>query len=65
MRVTQNPDSVFAKEVKKQIKANNGYCPCRLTKSPDTKCMCRDFREMIDRGEEGACLCGLYIATND
>ena len=55
--VKTNPDKEYAREVKKKIKANNGYCPCQLVKNEDTKCPCKDFREM----EAGMCGCGLYI----
>lgn len=57
MSVKINPDKEYAAEVKKRLKENNGFCPCRLEKTPDTKCMCKEFREQ----EEGMCHCGLYI----
>ena len=63
IKIIQNPDKDFAREIKSQLKANNGHCPCRLIKTDDTKCMCKEFRDMIDRGETGMCHCGLYIAT--
>jgi len=44
-------------EFRKAIKDNDGYCPCEDEHVPDTKCMCRNFRE---QGEEGNCHCGLY-----
>lgn len=59
MKVVQNPDKEYANEVRKKLKDNGGYCPCRLEKTADTKCMCKEFREM----EEGMCHCGLYIKT--
>ena len=62
MRVIQNPDVEYAKDIKKRLKANNGYCPCSLLKNNDTKCKCKEFREQIKRGEPGACHCGLWIA---
>ena len=43
------------------IKDNNGYCPCRLLKNEDTKCMCKEFREQ----EEGECHCGLYVKIKE
>lgn len=62
MKVIQNPDKEFAKTIKTQLKANNGYCPCVITKTPESKCMCKEFKDMIANGETGACHCGLYIA---
>lgn len=61
MAIKQNPDKEYANEVKRKLKDNGGYCPCSLIKSPDTKCMCKDFREM----EEGMCHCGLFLKTKD
>ena len=61
MAIRQNPDKEYADEIKRKLKANGGYCPCSLNKSPDTKCMCKDFRET----EEGMCHCGLYLKTKD
>ena len=37
----------------------NGFCPCSLEKNEDTKCMCKEFREMAS----GTCHCGLYTKT--
>ena len=62
MKIKTNSDAEFVKEIKAKIKANNGYCPCRLTKTPDTKCMCKEFREQTS---EGYCHCGLFIKIND
>ena len=65
MKVIVTPDEEYAQEIKKALKDNNGYCPCRLEKTKDTKCRCREFREQVKRGEEGSCHCGLYIAVAD
>ena len=47
MKIKTNPawtdDEV--QEFRASVKANEGYCPCRLTKTPETKCMCKEFRE--------------------
>lgn len=61
MEVKMNPDKEFAKGINDKLKENGGYCPCRLTKSKDTKCMCKEFRNMITNGETGMCHCGLYL----
>ena len=62
MKVKQNPDKEYVKSIREQLKANNGYCPCVLEKTPDSKCMCKEFRDQIEKGEEGMCHCGLYIS---
>ena len=39
------------------VAANNGYCPCLVQKTEDTKCMCKDFREQTTPGK---CHCGRF-----
>lgn len=58
MKIKVNPDKVFVKEIKQQLKENNGYCPCQTKKNMDTKCICKDFKENTKVGEY--CICGLY-----
>lgn len=60
MKVKINPDKDYVEEIKHKLKNNSGYCPCRLTKTEDTKCMCKEFKEQVQRGEKGYCHCGLY-----
>lgn len=59
MKTMLNPDTEFVKNLKKRIKDNGKYCPCRLEKTPETKCPCKAFRET------GECICGLYIQLPD
>lgn len=42
---------------KAAVDANDGYCPCLIAQTPDTKCMCKMFR---DQKEPGPCHCGRY-----
>ena len=56
-----NKNKKLVAEIRQRIKDNNGYCPCRLLKNEDTKCMCKEFREQ----EEGECHCGLYVKIKD
>lgn len=46
--------------VRQQLRENNGYCPCRLVRNEDTKCICKEFRDAIEAGKIGQCHCGLY-----
>lgn len=59
VRLNEDPEVVAT--VRAGLKAKGGYCPCRLEQTPDTKCMCREFREQIaDPNFEGYCHCLLY-----
>lgn len=51
-----NDNRELVKEIREKLKENDNYCPCRLDKTEDTKCMCKEFREQ----ELGECHCGLY-----
>lgn len=57
MIIKLNSDKELVNNIRKRLKKNDNYCPCRLIKSEDTKCMCKEFREQ----EEGECHCGLYV----
>lgn len=65
MRIKVNPDKEYVKEIRDKLKENNGYCPCRVSRTKDTKCMCKEFRDMVDEGKSGVCHCGLYIAESE
>lgn len=60
MKIRLNDDAELVAEIKEKLKANDGYCPCRIVKNEDTKCMCKEFREQ----ENGTCHCGLYVKEN-
>lgn len=55
VRLNRDIDLVHA--IKAALKSNGGYCPCKLQKTEDTKCMCKEFREQVS----GECHCGLYV----
>lgn len=44
-------------DIKEAINNNNGYCPCKLEKIPENKCICEDFLNM---NKIGKCKCGRY-----
>ena len=41
--------------IRANVETNNGYCPCAIWQTEDTKCMCKEFREQKEPGE---CHCG-------
>lgn len=61
MKIYFNPDKDILERVRRGLKAKEGYCPCRLERTEDNFCMCREFREQIaDPDFEGFCHCRLY-----
>jgi len=57
MLIRLSEDKELIQEIRKKLKENSNYCPCKIEKTDDTKCMCKEFREQ----ENGECYCGLYI----
>lgn len=61
MKIRLNEDKETVQVIKEGLKKKNGYCPCRMEKTEDTKCMCKEFRDQIaDPDYEGYCHCLLY-----
>lgn len=61
MEIKFNKDKEIVKTIQEGLKKNDGYCPCRIEKNEDTKCMCKEFREQVKDPEfEGYCHCMLY-----
>jgi len=54
-------DKERAEKIRAKIKENDGYCPCKLEKTEDTKCICKEF---LEQGV-GECHCGLYIKESE
>ena len=66
MSIRLNEDKEIVAMVRDGLKKTGGYCPCRLEHTPDTKCICKDFRQqMADPAFEGYCHCMLYYKEKD
>jgi hypothetical protein len=55
--IKKNPDPEKYAQLLQKVRANDGYCPCRIDHTQDTKCMCKQF---LERDSEGFCKCRLY-----
>ena len=61
MRIRLNEDKEMVKMIRDGLIAKDGYCPCRVGKKPEYKCMCEEFRNQIaDPNFEGLCHCKLF-----
>jgi len=60
MKFGKNPDEQMYQRVTEKVFQNEGYCPCALLKTPDTLCMCQEFRE---QKHSGLCHCERFIKT--
>ena len=66
MKITLNPDAEVVRMIREGLAARDGHCPCRFEMTPDTVCMCREFREQIrDPDFEGYCHCMLYYKSRE
>ncbi len=66
MKVTLNENKEIVEKIKAGLEKKGGYCPCRLEKTPENKCMCKEFRDQIaDPDFEGYCHCLLYYKSKD
>lgn len=66
MSIRLNEDKEMVKMIREGLKMRGGYCPCRIEKIPENKCICKEFREqMEDPDFEGYCHCKLYYKEKD
>lgn len=61
MKVRENENKEVVARIREGLKAKGGYCPCRVERTPENKCMCKEFKEQIaDPDFEGYCHCMLF-----
>lgn len=66
MAVRFNEDAELVRTVKEGLEKSGGYCPCRIERSEENRCICREFREQIADPEfEGYCHCMLYYKSKE
>lgn len=66
MHIRYNEIKELVAQIQEGLRRKEGYCPCRLERTPDTKCMCKEFRDQIaDPNFEGYCHCLLYYKSKD
>ncbi len=61
MKVRFNDNEEIVRTIKEGLQQTGGYCPCRMERTEETKCICSEFRaQMADPDFEGYCHCMLY-----
>jgi hypothetical protein len=60
--IFKNPSEEEYNEITEAVKLNDDYCPCMSSKSDDTKCMCKLFR---DSKETDFCHCGRFYKVKN
>lgn len=48
--------------IKILVDHNEGYCPCAIHKTEETKCMCKEFRE---QKTTGYCHCERFLKVEE
>ena len=59
LKIVPNPDKAKYDEETEAVKANDGYCPCRIEKIPENKCLCQEFRHCKVANQ--LCLCQRFM----
>ena len=66
MHIRYNENKELVAQIQEGLRRKEGYCPCRLERTPDNKSMCKEFRDQIaDPNFEGYCHCLLYYKSKD
>ena len=66
MAIRLNEDKEMVQTIRDGLKRTGGYCPCRLERTEENKCICKEFREqMADPAYKGYCHCMLYYKEKD
>ena len=47
MAIRLNEDKELVAQIREGLRRRGGYCPCRLEKTEDNKCICKEFREQM------------------
>ena len=65
MRIRLNEDPAIVQTIREGLRRTGGYCPCRIARTPENKCMCEEFKQQVaDPNYEGYCHCMLYYKEN-
>lgn len=66
MAIRLNENAEIVKLIRDGLKESGGYCPCRLERTEENKCICEEFRaQMADPEFEGYCHCMLYYKEKE
>jgi ferredoxin-thioredoxin reductase catalytic subunit len=66
MAVRFNENAQVVEAIKRGLEKKGGYCPCRVEKKEEFKCICDEFKAQIaDPNFEGYCHCMLYYKSKD
>lgn len=61
MKIRLNENKEIVASIKEGLARTGGYCPCRLERTEENKCMCAEFKSQVaDPDFEGYCHCMLY-----
>lgn len=63
-KVIKNPNEKIYEKMTQAVEKSDFHCPCLLERTPETLCICEDFRNSYPKVEEGEteifCHCRRY-----
>ena len=60
MKIVLNDDKEVVDIIREGLKQTGGYCPCKIERTQENKCICKEF---LEQKTTGLCHCGLYNKT--
>ena len=64
MEIHLTNNKAHEEKVRAALKKNEGYCPCAIEKTPETKCICKEFREQTAPGACHSPFCPVPASQN-
>ena len=66
MKIRLTEDTELVASIREGLARTGGYCPCRIERSEENRCICQEFRDQIaDPDFEGFCHCLLYYKQKE
>ena len=45
MKIKLNSDQEVVNAIREGLKRTGGYCPCRVERTEENRCMCQEFKD--------------------
>ena len=65
MKVRLNEDQEIVRTIREGLRRTGGYCPCRLARTEENRCMCREFKDQMPPTTRATATAACIIRRSD